>query len=81
MTATKNQNIKSWLEGLKDSNQSDERDSLIMQQLLREIGYPNAKVVFGTVYLEGRGTIESPPTSIHTIAKVILMKIKLMGIR
>ena len=34
--------------------------------------FPRAKVTCGIVYLEGRGTLEAPPASIHQIARMIL---------
>lgn len=64
--------IKEWLEGLADSNQSTEQDSRMMQNLLRRI-YPECIVTSGIVYVEGRGTLEYPPMSIHTMANAILI--------
>lgn len=64
--------IRIWLEMLAERTTSTEQDSLIMQQLLRHMGYAKARVVSGIVYLEGHGTLESPPQSIHTLARVLL---------
>ena len=44
----------------------------MMQWFLREIDFPKAVVVLGVVYMEGRGTIKSPPASIHAVAKMLL---------
>lgn len=52
-----------------------------MQIILRRIGFPKAIVVLGIVYLEGKGTIEAPPTIIHTIAKMILLKAAEEGLK
>lgn len=61
------------LERLSNSDSSSEQDSRIMQAILRQTGlYPNAVVVAGVVYLDGRGTMQNPPTSIHTVAKSLL---------
>ena len=61
-----------WLEGLANSTTSSEDDSNIMQGLLRKMTFHKAVVVCGIVYLDGRGTMQSPPTSIHAIARMIL---------
>jgi len=50
-----------------------EHDS-IMQIILRKIGFPEAIVTCGIVYLKGHGTIDFPPMSIQSIAKMILQK-------
>ena len=65
------------LERLSKSESSSEMDSKIMQALLRQTGlYPNAVVVYGIVYLDGKGTIQNPPTSIHAVAKQILKAVE-----
>ena len=61
-----------WLEGLADSTQSTEEDGRMMQGMLRMMKFHKAVVVCGIVYVDGHGTMESPPTSIHAIAKMIL---------
>ena len=71
MTATKGQTIKGWLKGLVEAKQSDRVDAQLMQGLLVKMGYARAVVVCGIVYLEGKGTIDAPPQSIHAIAKVL----------
>ena len=63
---------KEWLKTIREADTSTEEDSRLMQTLLRQLGYPHARVVSGIVYAEGKGTIDSPPTSIHTWARVIL---------
>tara|TARA_Y100000310_G_scaffold324401_1_gene386203 strand:- start:1237 stop:1449 length:213 start_codon:yes stop_codon:yes gene_type:complete len=64
--------VKQWLETLAESNQSEEMDSVKMRNLLHKVGFGQAVVVCGIVYLEGKGTIDAPPTSIHSIAKMML---------
>ena len=64
--------VKEWLQGLADTNTSSEQDSAKIQNLLRRVGFSRAVVVVGIVYLEGRGTIDAPPTSINSVAKMIL---------
>ena len=65
------------LERLSTANTSSETDSRIMQAVLRQTGlYPNAVVVMGVVYLEGKGTMKNPPTSIHSVAKQILQAVE-----
>jgi len=61
-----------WLEGLANSTSSTEEDGKYMESMLRMMRFPRAVVVCGIVYLEGHGTMDSPPTSIHSIAKTIL---------
>ena len=63
---------KDWLASLAASNSSSDEDSAMMQWFLREIDFPKAVVVLGVVYMEGRGTIESRPESIHDVAKALL---------
>ena len=57
---------------LATTDKSSEDDSLIMQLVLRKLGHKNAIVTCGIVYLDGRGTLKNPPTSIHALAKMIL---------
>jgi len=64
----KEQTVKEWLEGLANTNTSNDSDSTRMQNLLKRIGFPNAAVVVGVVYPEGAG----PPVDIHTMARMIL---------
>jgi len=63
---------KEWLKTIKDADTSTEKDSRLMQALLRQLGYPRARVVSGIVYAEGKGTIDYPPSSIHSWASIIL---------
>lgn len=69
---TKEETIKEWLDAISKATVSTERDSLLMQNLLRRVGFPVAVVVCGVVYLDGEGTPEAPPTDIHTVARMIL---------
>lgn len=64
--------VEEWLQGLANATISTEEDSIKMQTLLIQAGFPNARVVLGVAYLEGKGTIECPPTSIHSVAKMIV---------
>lgn len=68
------------IERLAKTNTSDRRDALIIQCVLRKAGFPNAIVVSGIVYLEGRGTLNAPPTSIHSIAKMLVATYKKHGV-
>ena len=64
--------VKEFLEGMAGKNQSDERESAMMQNILRRVAFPEAVVTCGIVYLEGKGTMEAPPMSIHAVAQMIL---------
>ena len=66
------ESVKDVLERLAKSNTSSEHDSKVMQYALRKIGFGNAVVTSGVVYLEGRGTIENPPEDIHTYAQALI---------
>jgi hypothetical protein len=60
--------VLEWLEEIAKSKQSSDIDSKKMQNLLRKVGFGNAVVIYGVVYLEGKGR----PVSIHAMAKEIL---------
>ena len=64
--------MKEWLEKLAGVTTSDGEDYTTMEALLRTIGFPHAKVTSGIVYLEGQGTHEAPPASIHQVAGMTL---------
>lgn len=64
--------VGEWLKELADNGMSTESDSAKMQNLLHTIGFSSARVVLGIVYLDGKGTLEAPPISIHAIAKQLL---------
>ena len=66
--------VGEWLENLAESTISTEEDSAKMQNLLRRVGFPSAVVTIGVAYLEGKGTIEFPPTSVHSVAKMFVKK-------
>ena len=72
MQETKPGTVKNWLEDVANTNTSTEEDSAKMQNLLHRCGFPSAVIVCGIVYLEGKGTLDCPPTSLHSIAKMIL---------
>ena len=69
---SKNMNGKQILEILKNADYTTENDEKIMQVILNKIGFKNAVVTCGIVYLEGRGTINCPPTSIQHMAEMLL---------
>lgn len=68
------QTIGQWLEGLVGGNTSTEQDDIKMTNLLHRVGFGGAVCTCGIVYLEGRGTLEAPPTSIQSIAKMLVDK-------
>jgi len=57
--------VQEWLNNLAESDSSTEKDSRMFQNMLKRVGYPNAKVTYGIVYLTGYGN----PESIHKVAK------------
>lgn len=64
--------VGEYLTDLASRNTSSEEDSQKMQNILRKIAFPSAVVVTGIVYLEGHGTMEAPPMSIHQVADMIM---------
>ena len=68
------QTVGEWLIGMAESDQSSELDSAKMVNLLRKVGFTKAVVTYGIVYLEGKGTLDAPPTSIHSIAQMLVNK-------
>jgi len=66
------ENVKEILERLVNTSSSSESDSRFMQVILNKCGFHEAVVVSGIVYLEGRGTFEAPPTSIQSVAQILL---------
>ena len=60
------------IERLASSDACDQNDERMMEAILHKMDFPHAKVTCGIVYLEGRGTLEAPPASIHQIARMIL---------
>ena len=73
---TNNNELVSFLSELSNSNTSNQRDNTIMQRLLRRLDFDRAIVLYGVVYLEGRGTVGSPPTSINSVARMVLKMVK-----
>ena len=69
---TETQTVKQWLEELANSDTSTDSDSTKMANLLHRVGFSQAVVTCGIVYLEGKGTMDAPPTSLHSIAKILL---------
>lgn len=66
------QTVKQWLEQLANSDTSTDTDSKKMANLLHRVGFSRAVVIYGIVYLEGKGTLDAPPASINSIAKMLL---------
>lgn len=66
------QTIKEWLNSVANTTQSSDEDSRMMENLLHKAGFSLARVVVGIVYLVGEGTIDFPPTDIHSMARMIL---------
>ena len=64
--------VKEWLDNLAATNTSTDEDSTKMQNLLHKVGFPHAVVVLGIVYLEGKGTIDAPPCSLHSMADMLV---------
>ena len=60
------------LQRLAKSESTDENDDVMMQTILRHVGFKQARVVCGIVYLKGHGTIDAPPASIKQVANNIL---------
>lgn len=65
---TEQETMKDFLTRLSDTTESGENDSKIMENVLRRYGFPDARVVYGVVYVDGSGR----PESIHNIAKQLL---------
>lgn len=65
--AEKTGEIYKWLKELSKSNSSTERDSNMMQNLLRQLFLPNAVVTYGVVYPSGYGR----SLSINQMAKIV----------
>ena len=65
-----------FLSELSNSNSSNQEQNAIMEILLRRLDFNKAVVIYGIVYLEGKGTRSAPPTSINAIAKMILKMVK-----
>jgi hypothetical protein len=67
--------IREYIEKMANANQTTGEDDGIFQGILRRIGFSQAIVTCGIVYLEGRGTIDAPPAAISQIAKMVLKAI------
>ena len=65
-----------FLSELSNSDTSNQEQNDIMQILSRRLDFNKAVVIYGIVYLEGKGTRSAPPTSINAIAKMILKMVK-----
>ena len=65
-----------FLSELSNSNTSNQEQNALMEILLRRLDFNRAIVVYGIVYLEGKGTIGSPPTSINSVARMVLKMVK-----
>ena len=60
--------VKDRLENIANNNSCNESDEILMQNLLRQCGFPKCVVTYGIVYLEGYGH----PIDIQSTAKMIL---------
>lgn len=76
MESVATETVGQWLESLASSNSSSDKDSGKMQNLLHRLGFPSAICTLGIVYFEGRGTLDAPPTNIHSTAKMLVNKAK-----
>ena len=65
-----------FLSELSNSNTSNQEQNAIMEILLRRLDFNKAVVIYGVVYLEGRGTRSAPPTSINAVAKMVLKMVE-----
>jgi hypothetical protein len=64
--------VKEQLTTIASNNTSIEQDDIFMANLCHRIGFPQAKIVCGIAYLEGKGTIEFPPMPIQQLANMLL---------
>lgn len=71
MTTSQGTN-REMLEQISVAKSTSDSDWIGMQHFLRSIGFPKARVVYGVVYLEGRGTMSAPPAGISSVARMIL---------
>ena len=60
--------VQEWLRKASESNESTDVDGVMMQNLLRKVGFPQAVVTCGIVYLEGYGH----PLSIQAVASKLV---------
>jgi len=61
---------------IAESNSCNQEDEKFIEIILHKLGFEEAVVVIGIVYLEGKGTIANPPTSVNQVAKSILKSIE-----
>ena len=74
----KNETLKDVLIRLAKENTSTGIDCDIISNLLRNtLDYKACFITSGIVYLDGRGTIQNPPQSIHSIARMICKVLKI----
>jgi hypothetical protein len=67
--------IREYIEKMANAKQTTGNDDGIFQGILRKLGFSQAIVTCGIVYLEGHGTMEAPPTPISAMAKMIIKTI------
>ena len=60
--------VRDVIKRLAETTSSSEDDGRLIEKFLPLLGYNNARVVCGVVYMEGSGN----PISIHSTAKMIL---------
>ena len=64
------------LNRLANTESSSESDSGFMQMVLHKLGFNNAIVTSGIVYIDGKGTLENPPMDIHSYAKALIIGVQ-----
>jgi len=75
-TEAKEETIKAYIERLSKSKTTTADDDKKFQVVCRLMGFENAVVTCGVVYLDGQGTIQNPPRSIQQVASSMLIIIE-----
>jgi len=65
------------LRKLEANNTVSTDDENLFKSVLAKLGFNNAVIVSGIVYLEGMGTLRAPPAPINQIAGMILKSFNL----
>ena len=60
------------VERLSVAESTTESDGRTFAAILKRCGFTRARVVYGIVYLEGRGTMHAPPCDVQTMARLLL---------
>ncbi len=64
------------LQRISEKDTCTETDERFITAILQELGFPNVVITCGIVYMEGHGTLEFPPTDVHTVSRMILRNVK-----